>query len=138
MSGLSKRILLIRQWVEKAEEDIRTAEYLRTMPENCPYGTICFHAQQCVEKYIKALLVWRSIDFPRIHDIGELVALLPEEASLPLTGEEQEGLTDYAVISRYPGDWEPLGQTEAEQAVALACKVRAVIRSALPQEATGT
>jgi len=108
------------------------------MPENCPYGTICFHAQQCVEKYIKALLVWQSIEFPRIHDIGELVGLLPEEISLPLTEEEQEELTDHAVVSRYPGDWEPIDQTEAKQAVTLARKVRETIRRALPKEAAGT
>lgn len=138
MSGLPECIPLVRQWVEKAEEDLRTAEYTFTMPENCPYGTICFHAQQCVEKYIKALLVWRSIDFPRIHDIGELVALLPEEVSLPLTEEEQEELTDHAVVSRYPGDWEPIGHTEAEQAVALARNVREVIRRALPKEVANT
>jgi HEPN domain-containing protein len=138
MSNLPERISLVRQWVEKAEEDFRTAEYTLTMPENCPYGTICFHAQQCVEKYIKALLVLRSIEFPRIHDIGELVALLPEEDSLPLTEEEQEELTDHAVVSRYPGDWEPMGQTEAEQVVVLARKVREVVRAALPEEVTGT
>ena len=138
MSDLPECIPLIRQWVEKAEEDFRTAEYTLTMPENCPYGTICFHAQQCVEKYIKALLVWQSIEFPRIHDIGELVALLPEEVSLPLTKEEQEELTDHAVISRYPGNWEPIGQIEAEQAMALVHKVRGVIRSALPKEAADT
>jgi len=137
MSGLPEYIPLIRQWVEKAEEDLRTAEYTLTMPENCPYGTICFHAQQCVEKYIKALLVWQSIEFPRIHDIGELVALLPQEISLPLTEEEQEGLTDHAVVSRYPGDWEPIDQMEAKQAVALARKVRETIRRALPRDAVG-
>jgi HEPN domain-containing protein len=137
MSDRPDRIPLVRQWVAKAEEDIRTAEYALTMPENCPHGTICFHAQQCVEKYIKALLVWRSIEFPRIHDIGELVALLPEEISFPLTEEEQEKLTDHAVVSRYPGDGEPIDRIEAEQAVALARKVRDAIRRALPEKAYG-
>ena len=95
-------------------------------------------ASRSTEKYIKALLVWQSIEFPRIHDIGELVVLLPEEVSLPLTTEEQEELTDHAVISRYPGNWEPIGQTEAEQAMALVHKVRKVVRSALPKETADT
>lgn len=39
--------------------------------------TICFHAQQCVEKYIKALLVLCRVDFPKTHDIRRLVTILP-------------------------------------------------------------
>ena len=136
MSGPAERIRLVRQWIEKAEEDFRTAEYILTMPENCPYGTICFHSQQCVEKYLKAILTWQAIDFPRIHDIGELVAQLPQGMLLPLTAEEQERLTDHAVESRYPGDQEPLSRTEAEEAVTLARKVREAIRPVLPPEAT--
>ena len=38
---------LVRQWVEKAEEDLRTAEHTLTLENDCPYGTVCFHAQQC-------------------------------------------------------------------------------------------
>lgn len=135
MSGPAEVVQLVRQWVEKAEEDFRTAEYTLTMPANCPCATVCFHSQQCVEKYVKALLVWRAIDFPRIHDIGELAALLPDDLSLPLTAEEQEGLTDYAVVSRYPGDQEPISLEEAQQAVRLARKVRRALRRHLPKEA---
>jgi HEPN domain-containing protein len=135
MNGPSDVIDLVHQWVERAEEDFRTAEYTLTMPENCPYGTICFHAQQCVEKYIKALLVWRAIDFPKTHDIGELIQLLPSGVALPLTEAEQELLTDYATGTRYPGDREPISRTEAEEAVTMARKVREVIRTHLPKEA---
>ncbi len=38
------------QWMEKAEEDCRNAEYVLTLEEDCPLGTVCFHSQQCVEK----------------------------------------------------------------------------------------
>lgn len=135
MSGPSDVIDLVRQWVERAEEDFRTAEYTLTMPENCPYGTICFHSQQSVEKYIKALLVWRSIAFPKVHDIGELVQLLPSDIALILSVDEQELLTDYATGTRYPGDREPITRTEAEEAVAMSRKVREAIRTHLPKEA---
>jgi len=42
------------------------------LDENCPYDTICFHAQQCVEKYLKALLTSTHTDFPKTHDLIEL------------------------------------------------------------------
>ena len=57
MSGRPDPAFLAREWVEKAEEDLTNAEHTLTMEAHCPFSTVCFHAQQCVEKYIKALLV---------------------------------------------------------------------------------
>lgn len=47
------------------------------MGKGCPADVVCFHAEQCVEKYLKALLTLKAIDFPKTHNIAELVALLP-------------------------------------------------------------
>ena len=49
-------IVLVKEWIFYAEEDFRNAEHTLTMTENCPFSTVCFHAQQVVEKYIKAFL----------------------------------------------------------------------------------
>ncbi len=117
-----------KQWVEKAEEDFRNAEYTLTMPQNCPYSTVCFHCQQCVEKYIKAMLVLHEVEFPRIHDIGELIGLLPENMPLSLTDEEQERLSDYAVMVRYPMEVEPITESDAKSALLITKRVRAVAR----------
>jgi HEPN domain-containing protein len=58
---------LTHEWGQKAEGDYIAAETLR-QAENPVYDAICFHAQQCVEKYLKAWLVQQEIDFPRTHD----------------------------------------------------------------------
>lgn len=43
------------EWIEKAEGDISIA--MREMAASEPvWDGICFHAQQCAEKYLKALL----------------------------------------------------------------------------------
>ena len=68
-----------------------------------PTDTACFHAQQCVEKYLKALLVLDGTDFPKTHDIGELVALVRRGFDSGLSSEEQRRLTIYATVTRYPG-----------------------------------
>src|SRR3990172_8347408 len=107
MSEQSERLRLVRQWVERAEEDRRTAEHLLTIRRHCPFGTVCFHAQQCVEKYIKAILTLQAIEFPKTHDIMELVGLLPTDLHLPLDAPMAERMTAYATLLRYPGDWEP-------------------------------
>jgi len=41
-----------RQWVQKAENDLKNAAYTLQMGEGCPTDTVCFHAQQCAEKYL--------------------------------------------------------------------------------------
>ena len=52
----------VSQWVEKAEHDLTTAEHTLTLLKDCPFDTVCFHAQQCAEKYLKGFLVSRSTD----------------------------------------------------------------------------
>jgi len=56
----------VRQWIEKAEHDLRNAEHTMTLKEDCPFDTVCFHAQQCAEKYLKGFLVFQSSDFPEV------------------------------------------------------------------------
>ena len=68
MTELPETLSLVRQWVEKAEEDLCVAEHTLTLDENCPYGTVCFHAQQCAEKYLKALLALHAV--PYFDEIG--------------------------------------------------------------------
>ncbi len=123
-----------RQWVQKAENDLKNATYTLQMGEDCPTDTVCFHAQQCIEKYVKALLVCQGIDFPRTHDISLLMTLLPGASRPTLTPEEQERLTDYATITRYPGDYEPILLSETRRAVRIARRVRSAIRKRLPRQ----
>jgi HEPN domain-containing protein len=133
MSDPGDRTRVVLQWVEKADNDLKTAEHTLSLADDeCPYDTVCFHAQQCAEKYIKGLLAHLAIDFPKSHDIGELVELLPSEMHPQISVREQEQLTDHAVATRYPGDWEPLTRCDAKAAVALAHQVRKSIRSHLP------
>jgi HEPN domain-containing protein len=80
------------------------------------------HAQQCVEKYLKAFLVLEGIDFPKTHDIEVLTALLPKRVRPKLADEEQAKLTEYATVARYPG-WGPIPLAEARRAVVTACRV---------------
>jgi len=71
MSEASEILVIARDWVQKAENDLKNATYTLKMEEDCPTDTVCFHAQQCVEKYLKAFLVLRRINFPKTHDIKE-------------------------------------------------------------------
>ncbi|HTV48660.1 MAG TPA: HEPN domain-containing protein [Phycisphaerae bacterium] len=125
----------VRAWVQKAEHDLMNASHTLKLGRKCPTETVAFHAQQCAEKYIKALLVWRKKTFPRTHDIALLMELLPAGCRVFLESEWQELLTDYAVTTRYPGDDEPITLAQARQAVNITRRIRKQIRELLPQEA---
>lgn len=60
MSAPEGRRIIVAKWVERAEEDHLTTTHLLELDEDCPFNAIAFHAQQTVEKYIKAVLVSRS------------------------------------------------------------------------------
>jgi HEPN domain-containing protein len=127
-----ERTKLARQWLVKAAEDLVAARHLLGLAdEECPFSAVAFHAQQCVEKCLKALLTARGIDFPKIHDIGELVELLPSDDRPPIGVLLQEKLTDYATVSRYPGDDAPLGRVEAAEAADAAATVNRAARARL-------
>lgn len=126
---------VVRGWIEKAESDLKTAALTLREGQDSPTDTVAFHAQQCVEKYLKALMTLRGIDFPKIHDVEELVARVGPDVTVSLSIEEQRRLTTYGTITRYPGDYEPVSLAEARRAVAMARRVRREIRRVLPRTA---
>jgi len=128
-------VLVVREWVVKAENDLKTAVHTLEMGKECPPDVVCFHAQQCVEKYLKAFLVLEGIYFPKTHAIEDLVSLIPGAARPKLAKKVQERLTDYATVTRYPGDYEPIKLAEARRAVQIARRVRSDVRKRLPKSA---
>ena len=116
-------------WVERAEEDFEVARTSVRRKRPLTYSA-CFHAQQCAEKYLKAVLVAQGATFARVHDlvllqnqcenVGAVIAIDPKQLTT---------LTDYAVRVRYPGD-DPSPE-EARNAVAIAKVVRRVARGLL-------
>lgn len=132
MPAVDETLRVVSQWVEKAENDLINAAHTLKLGKDCPTDTVCFHAQQCVEKYLKALLAYQGKDVPRIHDIAELMALIPATVRPLLSTEEQESLTDYAATTRYPGDYGSISLSEARGAVQIARRVRKQVRILFP------
>ena len=93
------------EWIEKAEGDFLVALRELRVRRKPNYDAVCFHTQQCAEKYLKAILIDNNVAFRKIHD---LVALLDDVVPVaPLLEPYRESLdllTDYAVTFRYPGD----------------------------------
>lgn len=129
---MKKRIDLVKLWIRKAENDLVAAEHLLTVRPHTPYDTICFHAQQCAEKYLKAFLVFHGIEFGKTHDLEELTGLASEidESFLELK-DESRWLTDYAVEVRYPMLMEEPKEEEARSAIRIAIKIKELVLNKL-------
>ncbi len=128
-------ITVIREWLVKADNDLLTAAHTLTLGAACPTETVCFHAQQCVEKYLKALLVFRAIPLPKTHNIRALRVLLPAKFRPKLDSTVQDRLTEFATVMRYPSAGPDIALAEARKTVTIARRVRKEMRKHLPAAA---
>jgi len=109
---------LVTEWINKGEGDRRTAKRESEAVDAPNWDAVCFHAQQAVEKYLKALLQQEEIPFSRTHDLTQLLrSLLPIYGDLKALSDDLEWLTTFAVEIRYPG--ESALEDDAKQAVTI-------------------
>jgi len=116
---------LVRGWLLKGDSDLLNAK--RTADSDGPYDTACFHLQQAVEKYLKAVLIDADQSIPKTHDLEELQLLceawIHDESFAALDLTE---LSDYAVSVRYDFEfWPDLESTRS--AIEVAETVRSLV-----------
>ena len=122
--------LLTREWIDKAEGDFATASGEIRVQKFPNYDAVCFHAQQCAEKYLKALLQESEIPFGKTHHLVALLEiLLKAEPSWELLRPQMQSLNAYSVSVRYPG--EAADKAIAREALLLARAIRADARQKL-------
>jgi HEPN domain-containing protein len=96
--------VLTQEWVNKAEGDFASLGREMRARKDPNYDSACFHAQQCVEKYLKAKLAESNITFRKSHDLIVLLnLLLPIEPEWQTMDVHLNLLTTFGVDFRYPG-----------------------------------
>jgi HEPN domain-containing protein len=120
------------RFARKARSDEITLDKLADDPD-VPDDVIGFHTQQAVEKLLKAALACAGVAPPRIHDLGELIALLGDaDLSPPASASEARALVPWAVEFRYDDVLdERLDRAAAREAVA---RLRAWLDGLLPRK----
>jgi HEPN domain-containing protein len=112
-------------WVRMAEEDCYLAEAVD--PQRAPRG-VCFHAQQCIEKYLKAAPAQHGLEAERTHDLETLGERLAElDSGFLVLLDRLELLNPHAVLTRY--SFAGPTPTEAEQALGTMRELRTAVRS---------
>ena len=97
-----------QSWLERPHSDLTLGKIALSTP-GVLLEDACFHAQQCAEKALKGLLSQLGISFPRTHAIEVLLDLLKaNDMIVPNTVDQAFTLSQYAVQTRYPGEWEPV------------------------------
>jgi HEPN domain-containing protein len=94
----------LKNWLFRANEDIAVIENLYESGPELYASTICFHAQQAVEKFLKAFLIFHSIDFPKTHDL-EFLLFECQKIDQSSFDFDFGSLTDFGVSIRYPDDF---------------------------------
>jgi len=126
----------LREWVEKAEADLEAAATLAPgVATSIRLREIVgFHCQQAVEKYLKVLLTFYQIEFPKTHELERLLALVrtanPEAADAL---GRVEWLAPFAVDIRYPGDAAEMLPGDEVRAIEIARFAKAVVLRVLDE-----
>jgi HEPN domain-containing protein len=119
-------------WLAKAEHDLLNIENNLQAPE-IPWDTVCFHAQQAAEKFLKAFLIFHGQPPVRTHDlVALLAACVPLNPTLTVRQQDCQKLSYYAVAVRYPSDLYEPTETDARQMIEAAQRIRADILAILP------
>lgn len=120
----------VRDWVVKAEEDYEVLRTLIRKRKPNVSNAVCFHAQQCAEKYLKAFLIRHRIPFPKTHDLLDLLELAKQvDSTLELLRPDLAHLEPYAVEFRYPGEFAT--HHEANRSVRVAAHLREAFQNRL-------
>jgi len=111
------------EWLNRAKSNLARATADINL-SNIYLEDLCFDAQQAAEKAIKALLLYRGVVFPFVHDLAELVTVLQRNGEeVPPSIAEAARLTRFAVETRYPSLAEAVTREDYNRAVAIATEV---------------
>ncbi len=123
---------LTMNWITKAENDLKIGtDEMRT--DRPVTDMVCYHMQQCAEKYLKAFLVFHNRPFRWTHDIAELIEQCNEidQEFEVLYQQRADSLTAYGTEIRYPDEFYTPTMEETEEAVEVAIRVREFVREKL-------
>lgn len=107
---------IARQWITRARSNLALAK--GSKPAETLWEDLCFNLQQAAEKAAKAVLIFHGVEYPKTHDLRDLLSLLdPTGKTLDAGIWKAVDLNDYAVSTRYPGAFEAVTEEEYRRAL---------------------
>ena len=104
-----------KTWIDRAKSSLAISKI--KSDENILYEDLCFQAQQAVEKALKGLLIFYNVVPEKTHNLVSLIKELSDKIKIPDEINETVILNDYAVQTRYPGNYTPIEEEEYNNAI---------------------
>jgi HEPN domain-containing protein len=125
---------IVEEWLAKAKEDFEFAR-VNLEEKKSFYAQICFHFQQAAEKYLKAYIVARELEFRKVHELTLLRKIcMGEDPSFEQIKHACEFLNTFYVDTRYPVHWPSnFSEDEAGKAFQACLQIRVFILNKLGQ-----
>lgn len=124
---------IVNEWIKLADEDYGFACSNLSDPDAFYFGFICFHFQQSAEKYFKAYVTAKNLEFAKIHDLDSLRQIcLTGSPRFDELKDECLFLSDFYIATRYPVTIPPsFSRSEAEQAKTAVEKISKLVKTLL-------
>jgi len=103
------------EWIERAKGSLELAQ-AKIIRHIC-YEDLCYQSQQAAEKALKGLLIYYGIEPEFTHNIEILLKEIKKFTDIPENIKETVQLTNYAVQTRYPGEYEEITKEEYKRSV---------------------
>lgn len=108
---------ITKDWLEAASLDIESIVYL--LPNERLTGHVAFHAQQVIEKSLKALIEENGERVPKVHSLSKLFDLCSTFINIHFDDDLVIALDSLYIESRYPGEFGLLPEGKPSQKQAL-------------------
>lgn len=119
----------VKNWLIKANEDIAVVDELMRSDLSAFTSSICFHSQQAVEKFLKAFLAYKDVDFSKTHDVDYLLSLCINIENAGFSNVDLKSLAEFAVSVRYPDDFFVPSESEAKEYRDIAVEIKILVES---------
>jgi HEPN domain-containing protein len=106
------------EWIKRAKSSLELAQ--AKINRQIYYEDLCYQSQQAVEKALKGLLIYYGVEPEFTHNIEILLNKVKESTDIPENIKEAALLTNYAVQTRYPGEYDEITQEEYEESIKIA------------------
>ncbi len=108
---------MYKEWLKRARSSLELAKFSDN--KLVCYEDLCFQAQQAVEKGLKGLLIYYGVEPEKTHNLFILLQELEKHTEITTDIKNVLKLYNYAVQTRYPGDYVEITKEEYEESIAI-------------------
>jgi HEPN domain-containing protein len=120
------------EWLKRARSSLELAKFSDN--ELVCYEDLCFQAQQAVEKGLKGLLIFYKVEPEKTHSLYKLLQEVEKHIEINNDIKDVLKLYNYAVQTRYPGEYVEITKDEYEHSIIIAEKCLKWIEDKIKQE----